>query len=528
MKSLRQKILVAYAVIAALTAGFSLFSLIELRLLEQSIVAGEQIARYFDTSLEIRRFEKNYFLYRQPGDLDENRQFVAQARALLREHGGLFETLGTGASRAALAADLERYAALMERYAGADASEALAGEIRATGKTIVTVAEALARAERAMLRAQVDRHRSLLLGSTAFVVVLLILIGHLLARRVVRPLKEMEERMKAVAAGRMTQLEMTAGDREIESLTQAFNHVLRELELRQGQLVHSEKLAALGTLLSGVAHELNNPLSNIATSSQILAEEVGVTEGNPRGTGGTAADESAAFQRELIAQIDAETWRARRIVRSLLDYARDREFRAEPLPLGALIDETLRLIRGQIPVQVSVTPRIAGDLVVSGDRQRLQQLFINLVRNAVDALGGAGEVTITARITHEAGTARPPARLLFGQCAGAGEAVEIAVHDNGAGIATEVLPRIFDPFFTTKEIGGGMGLGLFIVFEIVEEHGGCIAVESMPDQGTTFTIRLPHGEKMMPPHARKLGSLPPTPRGGKPRMPPWGGPTEAL
>jgi len=486
MKSLRQKILVAYAVIAALTAGFSLFSLVELRLLESSIVAGEQIARFFDTSLEIRRFEKNYFLYRQPGDLDENRQFVEQARALLREHGGLFETLGTGAGRAALAADLERYAALMERYAGADGSEALAGEIRATGKTIVTVAEALARAERATLRAQVDRHRSLLLASTAFVVVLLILIGHLLARRVVRPLKEMEEQMKAVAAGRLTQLEMAAGDREIESLTQAFNHVLRELDLRQGQLVHSEKLAALGTLLSGVAHALNNPLSNIATSSQILAEEVGA--------GGTAADENATFQRELIAQIDAETWRARRIVRSLLDYARDREFRAERLPLAALVDETLRLIRGQIPARVSVIPRIADDLVVAGDRQRLQQLLINLVRNAIDALAGAGEIAIAARVTREAGTARPPARLLFGQCAGEGEAVEIEIRDNGAGIAAEVLPRIFDPFFTTKEVGGGMGLGLFIVFEIVEEHGGCIAVESMPGQGTTFTIRLPHGE----------------------------------
>ncbi len=286
--------------------------------------------------------------------------------------------------------------------------------------------------------------------------------------------------MRAVAAGRLTQLEMKAEDREIVSLTQAFNHVLRELEVRQGQLVRSEKLAALGTLLSGVAHELNNPLSNIGTSCQILAEEVGA--------GGTA------FQKELIEQIDTETWRARHIVRSLLDYARDREFKHEPVPLAVLVDDTLRLMRGRITNQAIVSVDIPADLAVPGDRQRLQQVLINLISNALAAIHDApGKIGISAQRTVEHDTC---GTLVFGQRVRQGESVvEITVRDNGQGIPADILPRIFDPFFTTKDVGHGVGLGLFIVFEIIEEHGGCIAVDSEVNRGTVFRIRLPVEKK---------------------------------
>lgn len=484
MNSLRRKIILGYSVIGALVIVLSLFSFLELRLLEEKIVAGARVAEFFDASLEIRRFEKNYFLYGQAGDLAENRTYVARALTLLHEHGELFASLGEPARVQRLTADLESYGALMERYARSGGPEAVAGEIRQAGKEIVTVAEEWARTERRTLQTLLDRHRRILIASVAGVALLVIVIGQLLSRRVVRPLKQMETSMEAVAAGRLATLDMTTEDREIASLTQAFNHVIRELDLRQGQLVRSEKLAALGTLLSGVAHELNNPLSNIATSCQILIEELDEDE--------AAGDEP--FRRELLDQINGETWRARRIVHSLLDYARDRAFTREPLEVAALVEETLRLIRGQIPTRVAVTQDVPDDLTLSGDKQRLQQVFINLVRNAVDAAEGAGEVRIAARRVADRSAPGPAGRMVFGQCAGQGEAVEIEVRDDGAGIAADVLPRIFDPFFSTKEVGRGLGLGLFIVFEIVEEHGGCIAVESEPGRGTAFYVRLPTGE----------------------------------
>ena len=481
--SLRRKIVFGYGAVAALVVGLSAFSLIDMRLLEAQIMAGERIGQLFGLALEIRRFEKNYFLYRESADLDENRNYVAQARRLLDEHATLFESFEKPEHIRALAQTIDSYAALMAAYAGkggADGGPMHEARIRQAGKEIVTIAEAWSRAERQTLQAQLERHRLWLLASIAAVVVLLLAIGQLLARRVARPLQQMEENMAAVASGRLAKLEMAADDREIASLTQAFNHMLHELELRQGQLVRSEKLAALGTLLSGVAHEINNPLSNISTSCEILAEEVGAGV--------------TAFQKELIEQIDTETWRARRIVRSLLDYARNREFRHEVVPLAPLVADSLRLIKGQIPVHVSIDTDIPAELAISCDRQRLQQVLFNLLSNAVAALEGGGDIVIAARTIRASGNPSSGDALVFGQCPTDGTAVEIEMRDNGHGIPAEVLPRIFDPFFTTKDVGQGLGLGLFIVFEIVEEQGGCIAVQSTPGEGTTFLIRLPAQE----------------------------------
>jgi signal transduction histidine kinase len=485
--SLRRKIVFGYGAVAALVVGLSVFSLVDMRLLEAQISAGERIGQFFGIALEIRRFEKNYFLYRESADFEENRAYVAQGRRLLVEHGKLFASFEQPERLRALLDTLDDYAALMAAQAGEGGDPRREAAIRQAGKEIVTVAEGWARTERTLLQDQLARHRLWLIVSIGVVAVLVIFLGQLLARRVARPLKQMEQNMAAVAEGRLAQLEMTADDREIASLTRAFNRVLHELELRQGQLVRSEKLAALGTLLSGVAHELNNPLSNISTSCEILAEELADQK---VGAGGTVTTADQDFVKELLVQIDAETWRARRIVRSLLDYARDREFRREPLALAPLVEESLRLIKGQIPARVSIDIAIPAELTLAGDKQRLQQVLFNLVGNAVAALEGAGEIAVAARATR---APVPANALAFGQCPG-GAAVEIEVRDNGHGIPAEVLPRIFDPFFTTKEVGQGLGLGLFVVFEIVEEHGGCIAVKSTPGQGSSFIIRLPAEE----------------------------------
>lgn len=485
MNSLRQKVTFGYYAIGTLIVGLSLFAFVELRLIEAKILAGGRISEFFDATLEIRRFEKNFFLYRQTTDRDENQRYVLQAQALLRENADVFNAIASVARVAGLRDALSRYAGLMGEYAtlgaGTAQAEALELRIRQAGKEIVTAAEEIARAERTSLQSSLDRHRRELLISIAVLVLAVVVIGQLLSRRVARPLKSLEDKMESVARGRLMQLDRVSDDREIVSLTHAFNHVLQELELRQTHLVRAEKLAALGTLLSGVAHELNNPLSNISSSCQILLEEG--DQGDP------------AFKRELLSQIDEQTIRARNIVRSLLDFARDREFKTEPLHLAQLLEETLRFLKGQVPTRVSLATEIPSDLVLHGDKQRLQQVFLNLIKNAVEALEGAGEIRISAQRKNAIGDSTPSGKgahfLAFGRCEGQGEVVDIQIRDNGVGIPPEILPRIFDPFFTTREVGKGSGLGLFIVFEIIEEHGGCIAVESEPGKGTTFYIRLP-------------------------------------
>ncbi len=480
--SLRQKIVFGYGAVALLVVGLSAFSLLEMRLLAAQITSGERIHQFFGIALEIRRFEKNYFLYGQRADLEENRAYVIEARRMLSEHGAQFAAVATQQRIGALIIALEDYDRLISAHPPGSDDARREAAIRQAGKEISTAAEQWSHAERAILQTQLDRHRHWLLAAIGAVVLLVVVIGQMLAWRVARPLRELEHNMAAVAEGRLAKLDLAVEDREIASLTSAFNHVLAQLETRQGQLVRSEKLAALGTLLSGVAHELNNPLSNISTSCEILAEEIAATK---VGAGDTA------FERELIGQIDAETWRARRIVRSLLDYARDRPFSREAVPLAPLVEDSLRLVRGQIPAQVSLDVAVPAELSLSGDKQRLQQAIFNLVGNALDALEGAGEVHVLAR---PARGPYPPDTLVFGQVDDKRPQIEIEVGDNGHGIAAAILPRIFDPFFTTKEVGHGLGLGLFIVFEIVEEHGGSIAVKSTPGQGTTFLIRLPAQE----------------------------------
>lgn len=483
MDSLRQKITFGYYLVGTLVVGVALFAFVELRLIELKMLAGAKVYEFFDATLEMRRFEKNLFLYHQAADWHEHDAFAGRARALLRDNAGEFALLAAPQQIASLSAELARYEQLMAEYwrrqEGSGGSAQLEAAIRASGKHIVTLAGDIANTERAALRGALEQHRIKLVAFIAVLIVLVIVAGQVLSRMVAHPLKQLEERMGAIAGGSRAKLDIRSGDREIVSLTEAFNRVMHELDLRQKHLVRSEKLASLGTLLSGVAHELNNPLSNISTSCQILIEE--------------GEDGDAQFQRELLTQIDEQTLRARNIVRTLLDFARDREFNSEALPLAALIEETLRFVKGQVPARVAIRREIPDGLTLNADKQRLQQVFLNLIKNAVEALEGAGEIVIrAARRAPGNGPARDAGGFLqFGHCDNDVETVEIEIQDNGSGIPPEVLPRIFDPFYTTKDVGEGSGLGLFIAFEIVEEHGGCIAVSSAEGQGTTFVVRLP-------------------------------------
>jgi two-component system NtrC family sensor kinase len=313
-----------------------------------------------------------------------------------------------------------------------------------------------------------------------------VVIGQVLSRMVVRPLKSLEESMKHITEGKLETVSINSKDREMISLTTAFNKMLKELDLRQKHLVQREKLASLGTLLSGVAHELNNPLSNISSSAQILSEEI--------------EDADPAFKRDLLSQIEEQTDRAKNIVRSLLEFSRDKEFKKEDLVLKDLFEETILFIKGEIPTKVGIAYDIPSDIVIFADKQRLQQAFLNLIKNAIQAIPDEGSVFISAtkhiynwKIEEKPEVCDYPQYRgkCTGKCPAAEDTVDIEIRDTGTGIPAEVLPRIFDPFFTTKDVGKGSGLGLSIVQEIVEDHNGCIGVDSQIGKGTTFLIRLP-------------------------------------
>ena len=222
------------------------------------------------------------------------------------------------------------------------------------------------------------------------------------------------------------------------------------------QLLRQERLASLGLLAAGVAHEINTPLTGISSYTQLLLE-----------------DEASGDRRDLLDKIEQQTRRATEITRSLLNLARPEEAALDALELNATVEEVLRLfepqIRGRgIGLQVELSDQPLG---IRGDKARLQQVLLNLLINARDAVGESGTITVC--------TARRDDRPL------------IEVVDDGPGISDEDMQRIFDPFFTTKQRGKGTGLGLSICHEIVREHGAEMHVDSRPGEHTRFQVIFP-------------------------------------
>ncbi len=478
--SLRKKITYGYLAVALLILAISMFAYAEFRLIEEKIYLGERVTTLFDTALEIRRFERNFFLHGQATDLVENRRYVSELDTLLTQDWPDMTLLGVQHNVAQLHAELQIYQTLISDYASKRQAHdfritKVEDHIRTIGKHIVVVVTDMLNNERQLVGHSLAKLRNILLAAIIAVAICVLFIGFALSRRVVQPLTQLAHNVDTFSRGKRDSLPLPSNDREVVSIISAFNHMLKELEVRQKHLLRSEKLASLGTLLSGVAHELNNPLSNIWTSCQIMQEEL------------SQAD--IHYQRELLTQIDEQCQRARHIVRSLLDFARDRQFNKESLALQPIIDQTLRFIRREVPANVTITAQIPADIHIYADKQRIQQVFLNLLMNAIDASGEQGEIQI---ISSKYNPEQKSAVDVFGHdCLVDQPAIDISITDTGQGIAADILPRIFDPFFTTKDVGKGMGLGLFIVYEIIEEHAGCITVTSNVAQGTSFHLRLP-------------------------------------
>jgi two-component system NtrC family sensor kinase len=234
------------------------------------------------------------------------------------------------------------------------------------------------------------------------------------------------------------------------------------LEKNQEQYIQSRKMASIGTLTSGIAHELNNPLNNICITTESLLDDLqAIGEGEIR---------------KRLQDIYTQAERASGTVRNLLDFTRMGQPAFVPLSARELLDSTFNLARNEMElnnVRLDYDPESA-EAGLLGDYSQLQQVFLNLVINAIQAMPRGGRLIV--RINRE-----DPHFL------------RIAVGDTGVGIPQSIIQQIFDPFFTTKE--KGTGLGLSTTYSIVKKHGGKILVDSQINQGTTFTVFLPKAEE---------------------------------
>lgn len=466
-RSLRTKLATAFFVVMVAMVGVGALMANQTQRLQDQIEVERATTEFFDLIREVRYREFRLFLYRKQSELGELLAAIANTNSFLGRQAGALVHASGGQALDAIRKDLDEYKSLVQRYwdkdrhsgrAEGDAEEG----IRELRRQFVARTETVARAARRDVERHLEQQRQIFGAGILGLAVLMVAVAQFLIGRLLRPLRSIESEMEKVADGRVQRVEFRWQDQELVSLANAFNHVMSELERRQAGAVQSEKLASLGTMLSGVAHELNNPLSNISTSAQILLEDL---------------DHASREQlHTLLTRIDQQSERAKTIVRTLLDHARADRPPTLRCDLADLVHGAIETFnQGRAvprPILVDVEPEVELD----GVPDRLQRAMINLIENAVQATDDADPIVVMAH--------RADGSVENGD-------VEITIQDCGTGMPEAVTRHAFDPFFTTKPAGQGTGLGLFIVHEIVRQHRGRIDVVSLPGTGTSVTMRLP-------------------------------------
>jgi signal transduction histidine kinase len=249
------------------------------------------------------------------------------------------------------------------------------------------------------------------------------------------------------------------------TMTETVQEQIQTLNGEEGAIIEVEKLAGIGMLTAGIAHEINTPLQIITGYSNVIRRDI---------EAGEALEPDSLKQK--IESIEHNAWRIAAIVKSLLSYARPSAEEAAPCTLNDIVEDTLLLIEHQLSTwsNIIIRKELAADLPpLPCDRNKITQVLINLLTNAADAMPAGGWITIRTGFVPETGR-------FF-----------LHVADTGGGIPKHLQDRIFTPFYTTKGVGRGTGLGLSIARDIIESHGGVIRVASQPEKGTTFTILLP-------------------------------------
>jgi two-component system NtrC family sensor kinase len=321
---------------------------------------------------------------------------------------------------------------------------------------------------------QIRSSRSVLLGLAVLAILASSLIIWWLNRSLVlRPVAALVEGTRRVAEGDLTTVIPVTANHELGDLAKAFNAMTQRVSETQRQLTQADKLASVGRLAAGIAHEINNPLTGVLTYASLLAKRY-------EGEGQTSAD---------LEVIVRETKRCRQIIRELLDFARPTPPARKPTDINEVVRRALAVVANQLTEsKVGLDLYLESDLPeANAQGNQIQQVLVNLLINAADAIGPEG-----GRIRVVTGVAQvmPVGEEAIHWDSGARPMVEIRVEDTGCGIPAEALPHIYEPFFSSKGTKG-TGLGLAVSWGIIESHEGTIGVQSEPGQGTRFTVRLP-------------------------------------
>jgi len=466
--SIRTRIVAVFLILFVLCSGITVAAVALLSSFESRIIFLERAGSYSFEIEEARRNEKNFFLY-GTGLPEASASANLALTYLERDSIRVREVVGRTTYQE-MTSSLERYIGLLRQLMAVDEVEMDVGRqeievaLRTEGAQLLQEAQDIIQRERSSVSNTLHISRVVAISFLTFMLFTMVLFGSYVTRAVLSPLSRFNEYVGRVGAGNFQPIQPARRYRdEFSRLAIAFNQTILELQNRQEQLLQSGKMAAVGTLTSGIAHELNNPLNNIGLTVEALIDDFD-----------ELPDED---KQRMLSQAYTQVERAGATVRNLLDFTRKGHAVFARFQVGRAVETARRLVDNEarlagVTWSVDIPQNIPE---VRGHPHDLQQVFLNLFLNAVQAMPDGGSLQVQADVSE-------------------GKWVRVRVADTGLGIGPEHLSQIFDPFFTTKDPGMGTGLGLSVSHGIIEEHGGRIEVTSEPGQGTTFSVYLPVAE----------------------------------
>ena len=448
---------VAFLSIAALTA----LNLWNFATLKEQLLLSERYDDLLNNILEVRRFEKNFLIYGDQRSMQESLDYLDRI-------DGLVADLSSDLIRLTSERSLQEFQDNLAQYRQMAAGLSVNAKIsptpmRTIGKALTVDADQFRENKRKRIHAAIVRISILPFAFLAILLSLLLLVLWLISHGLLKPLDVIVETTRSVGRGDFSPIDYHGVPlEEISGLIQAFNHMAKELEIHQEDLIQTRKIAAIGTFTAGIAHELNNPINNIVLTAESLKEDL--------------AEETEPENMEMLGDILTQAERAADIVKNLLDFSRTERPIFSQLAPELILTSSINLVKNQSKiVGLQFQTQIADNLPpICGNLGNLQQVFTNLLLNAIQASPQGASIRLRV------GYADKPGFIAF------------VVQDFGDGIPHEIQHKIFEPFFSTKEVGKGTGLGLAVSYSIVKRHGGKIQVESESGQGATFIVLLPH------------------------------------
>jgi two-component system NtrC family sensor kinase len=462
--SVRAKIIMGFFVLFILCAGASITFYILGGRIDQKLKFMEAGSSFTFEIQQARRFEKNFFLYKT--NLVDALENVQTARELLKiQEKDISAVIGKEKWQTMME-HIDRYGKLLDKLTnakdvGGTTQESYAEtevELRQHGAEMIALAMNLVQQERKEVETLSKLSRQLPLVFLSVLLVLIIYLTHFLAQQIVGPLNRFVEYTRRIARGDFSPIQPAKRYKdEFSRLAIAINWMLDQLQKNQELYIQSRKMAAIGSLTSGIAHELNNPLNNICITTESLLDEL--------------KDLSDDEKKKRLQDIYAQAERAGGTVRNLLDFTRVDQPSFVAVSVQELLSSTLKLTKHEMELSNVELKYLSAEsgLLVQGDFGQLQQVFLNLIINAIQAMPRGGVLTISVREEDP-------------------DQVRIDLTDTGVGIPQAIISEIFDPFFTTKE--KGTGLGLSISYSIIRKHGGKILVNSQINHGSTFSVYL--------------------------------------